>query len=239
MSNTIYTSVTYQTALLDEMTTIASNIANASTPGYRTERLVFSEFVKETEDKLGSVSMATARVRYANASQGDFMLTNGTFDMAIEGEGFFQIQTPDGVRLTRNGSFTPSPENTLVNADGNALLGEGGAAVFVPPDAAQIEIAADGSISADGEPVGRIDLVTADPNTLQREASMMFAPQAEVLPVENPRIAQGFLEGSNVNTIQEIARMIDVQRAYEMSLSMMEEEHNRIQSNLQTTGEAV
>ena len=239
MSNAIYTNVTRQTALLDELKTIASNVANADTPGYRSERLIFSEYVKDTGGDLGSLSMATARARYAQLTQGELVPTGGDFDLAIEGEGYFQVQTPNGARLTRAGAFSPSAENTLVTMDGHTLLGEGGAAVFVPPDANELSIAKDGSISADGLPIGRIELVTADPQNMTREGGMLYVVNGPVVPVETAKVSQGFLEASNVNAIEEISRLIEVQRAYEAGQSLMTDEDERIRAALQTLGEVI
>ena len=236
MSNTIYVGVTRQIALLDEMRTIAANVANSSTPGYRREGLIFSEYVKPTDDALNSLSMAAARARYANTEQGELVPTGGSFDLAIEGDGYFQVQTPNGVRLTRAGAFKPSVENTLVTSDGHPVLGDGGAPLFVPAEAAQIKIARDGTLSADGEPIGRVGLVTGDPLKMTREAGMLYVPGDDIVPVDNPHISQGFLEDSNVNPIIEIARMIEVQRGYEAGQSLMRDEDERIRSALQVMG---
>lgn len=239
MSEAVYASVARQISLQDELKTIAANIANADTSGFRTERLVFSEYLKETGGPLKSLSMATARARYADVTQGELVPTGGVFDFAIEGEGYFLIQTPGGERLTRNGTFSTTAENTLATADGHTLLGEGGAAVFIPQEAEIISVAGDGVISADGEPIGRIELVTANPETLTREAGMLYAPADGFIPVENARIAQGFLEASNVNAIEELARMIEVQRAYEAGQTMLQTEDERIQLAVQKMGEVI
>ena len=126
-----YTALTRQSGLMREMQAIANNIANASTSGFRREGVIFSEYVNRL-DGAPSLSMARASARNIDLTQGELSDTGGSFDFAIEGEGFFLVETPRGNRLTRMGSFTPSAEGELVNPDGYRLLDQGGAPVFVP-----------------------------------------------------------------------------------------------------------
>lgn len=234
MDNTGYTTLTRQTGLMREMRVVANNIANMATTGFRQEGLIFAEHVKRVADGP-SLSMATANVRNTSLMQGALTQTNGRFDLAIEGEGFFLIETPRGERLTRAGSFTPNAEGDLVTPDGFRVLDAGGAPIFVPPDAAALGISADGTISSDGQPLGQIGLFRpADPNSLIREDGVMFRSEDGIEPVEEARILQGFLEGSNVDPLGQIARMIEVQRAYELGQKFLETEDERIRSAVKT-----
>lgn len=229
MDNAGYTQLTRQSGLMREMQLIANNIANASTTGYKTEGALFSEFVKALDRDHGSLSMANAAVRQTNFTQGTLTQTGGPFDLAIEGEGFFQVLTPQGERLTRAGSFTPNENGDLVTMDGFPVLGAGGAPVFVPRDAGPIAIGGDGTISAGGDPIGQIGLVVPDdPTALTREGGTHFIAEGPVAPALDARMVQGFLEQSNVNPIIQIGRMIEVQRAYELGQSFLEQEHERI-----------
>lgn len=234
MENTTYTTLTRQVGLMREMQVVANNIANAATTGFRQEGVVFSEFVQPMPNGP-SVSMATARVHDTSMAQGGLTQTGNSFDFAIEGDGFFLIETPQGERLTRSGSFSPSAEGDLVTNDGFRVLDAGGAPIFVPPTAKQIMAAADGTLSADGQPMAQIGIVQpADPLSMIREDGVMFDAQAGFEPVENPRVVQGFLEGSNVDPVGQIARMISVQRAYEMGQSFLDAENERVRSAIQT-----
>lgn len=237
MDNATYTTLTRQSGLMAEMQVVANNIANANTTGYRSEGITFAEYISATGPKTDSLSMATAEVRDTLSAQGALGLTGGTFDLAIEGEGFFLIETPQGQRLTRAGNFTPNENGDLVTMDGHAVLDAGGAPVFVPTGAGPIGIAPDGTISAGGQPVGQIGLVMPDdPLALTREGGTMFNPGGGVIPAENGRMMQGFLESSNVNPILQISRMIEVQRAYELGQSFMDKEDERIRNVLRTLG---
>lgn len=229
MSVSEYASLTRQSGLVAEMRLVANNIANLATTGYRQEGVLFSEYIHASPEDA-SVSMGHAKVRNTSMEQGTLTQTNGSFDFAIEGDGFFLVNTPAGQRLTRAGSFTPNAQGDLVTPEGHPVLDAGAAPVFVPPGV-QIAVAADGTLSADGQPIGQIGLFEpADPLGLRREDGVMFASEGGVLPAENARILQGFLEGSNVNPILQVARIIEVQRAYELGQSFLETEDQRVRS---------
>jgi flagellar basal-body rod protein FlgF len=230
-----YTTLTRQSGLMREMQAVANNIANISTTGFRREGVVFSEYVNQMEDDP-SLSMARASGRHIDLSQAGISSTGATFDLAIQGAGFFLIETPQGERLTRAGSFTPSPEGELVTMDGHRLLDQGGAPVFVPPGARNVGIAEDGTMSADGEPVGRIGLwQPSDPLSLRHQSGTMFSAAA-VEPADTGTVMQGYLEDSNVQPVSEISRMIEVQRGYEMGQKFLDAEDERIRGVIQTLG---
>ncbi|MCF8486554.1 MAG: flagellar hook-basal body complex protein [Rhodobacteraceae bacterium] len=230
-----YTTLTRQSGLMREMQVIAHNIANASTTGFRREGVVFSEFVARLGDEP-SLSMADGNARLVDLSQAGLTQTGGTYDLGIQGEGFFLIATPDGERLTRAGSFTPSAEGSLVTPDGHALLDAGGAPVAVPVGARTVAISSDGTMSADGTPVAQIGLwQPADPISLRHQAGTLFSADA-LEPAEAAVLRQGFLEESNVQPIAEIARMIEVQRAYEMGQKFLDAEDQRQRGVIQTLG---
>lgn len=231
MENATYATLTRQSGLMQEMRVVANNIANASTTGFRAEGVMFAEHILALGPDSDSLSLATATVRETAQIQGALAQTGGTFDLAIEGDGFFLIQTPNGERLTRAGNFTPNGEGDLVTADGYPVLDAGGAPVFVPQGIGSLGIAPDGTISADGQPIGQIGLVKPiDSNTMIRQGGTMFEARGGYEPVQDGRMLQGFLEGSNVNPILQISRMIEVQRAYELGQSFLDKEDERIRA---------
>lgn len=237
MENAIYATLTRQTGLMQELQVIANNIANSSTSGFKAEAVVFSEYVSEVGADKPSLSMAQAKVRNTDFTQGGLTQTGGTFDLAIEGEGFFLIQTPGGERLTRAGSFTPNANGDLVTMDGNPVLDVGGAPVFIPQGLGEIGIAADGTISAQGRPVGQIGVVIPnDLTTLTREGGLLFNAADGFAPADQGRVLQGFVENANVNPITEIGRMIEVQRAYEMGQNFLKNEDDRIRGMIRAMG---
>lgn len=234
MDNASYTTLTRQSGLKREMQIVANNIANAATTGFRQEGLIFSEHVQKI-DGDNSLSMASGNIKQTSMQQGALTKTGGTFDFAIEGDGFFLIETPAGERLSRAGNFSPNAVGDLVNSDGFRVLDAGGAPVFIPPDATDLSVAADGTVSTNGRPIAQIGLYEAiDPLQMVREDGVMFRAESGVEPSQNGKIVQGFLEGSNVDPITQIARMIEVQRAYEMGQSFLQAEDERIRNALRS-----
>lgn len=234
MENAGYTTLTRQAGLMHEMRVIANNIANAATTGFRQEGLIFAEHVARAGDGP-SLSMATARLRNTSMVQGVLTETGGRLDFAIEGDGFFLVETPRGERLTRAGGFSLSAAGDLVTNDGFRVLDTGGAPVFVPPAAADLSVSADGTVSADGRPRAQLALVTpVDRIGLVREDGVMFRSENGVEAAPEARVLQGFLESANVDAVGQIARMIEVQRAYEMGQSFLDAEHERIRSALKS-----
>ncbi|MFV0492025.1 MAG: flagellar hook-basal body complex protein [Pseudorhodobacter sp.] len=230
-----YVALNRQSGLMREMQVIANNIANISTTGFRREGVIFSEYIRRMED-APSLSIARASARNVDLRQAGLSQTGGTFDFAIQGEGFFLIETPGGQRLTRAGAFTPNAEGELVNGDGYRLLDLGGAPIFVPPDAGEIALGSDGTLSAGGNPIAQIGLWRpTDPLALQHQNGTVFSAD-ELEPAEGATLMQGFVEESNVNPISEIARMISVQRAYELGQGFLEKEDERMRGVIQVLG---
>ncbi|MCL4675581.1 MAG: flagellar hook-basal body complex protein [Pararhodobacter sp.] len=235
MDNTSYTTLTRQSGLMREMQVLANNIANLSTTGFRREGVLFSEYVRQLDRGEPPLSMAAANARQTYLTQGALTMTGGQLDLAIEGDGFFLIETPDGERLTRAGHFATNAAGEMVTPDGHRLLDIGGAPVFVPADAGQISIARDGTVSADGQPLGQIGLVRPeDPAELSRASGVLHMTTGPLVPVTDAALLQGFLEESNVNPISEMARMIEVQRAYESGQKFLDREDERIRNVVQT-----
>ncbi|SNR49830.1 flagellar hook-basal body complex protein [Puniceibacterium sediminis] len=228
-----YTTLTRQSGLMREMQVIANNIANTATTGFRQEGVVFAEFIARTD--MGSISMATAQIHNTSTLQGTLTKTGGQFDIGIQGDGFFLVQTPNGDRLTRAGAFTPNANGDLVTPDGYPVLDAGGAPIFIPPDAGDLAIAQDGTLSSQGRPLGQVGVVQpTDFNGMIRENGTFFESTDGFEPVEQPMVMQGFLESSNVNAVGQIARMIEVQRAYEMGQNFLQAENERITNAIKT-----
>lgn len=230
--DTAYTTLSRQSGLMNEMRLVANNIANANTTGYRAQGLVFSEFVRDLPGNP-SLSMARAEARNTSLQQGLLTETGGQFDFAIEGDGFFMVETPSGNKLTRAGAFSPSAEGDLVTMDGHRVLDSNGAPVFIPPDAASIDAGSDGTLSIEGQLLGQIGVYrVTNPKTLVREGSTQFRAEGEIDPVENPVVLQRFLEGSNVNAVEQVTRLVEIQRAYELGQSFLETEDERLRGAL-------
>lgn len=235
MESTGYVTLTRQSGLMREMQVVANNIANSATAGFRREGVAFTEFVKRTGDGP-SLSMAAAHARLLDPTEGALTRSGGTFDFAIRGEGYFLIETERGPRLTRAGAFTPGEDGVLRNPDGHALLDAGGTPVTIPGGMRNVLLGSDGTLSGDGLPLGQIGLwLPSDPLALRHEGGTVF-DGGEAVPATDFRLIQGSIEESNVEPVSEIARMIEVQRAYELGQAFLDREDERMRGVIRTLG---
>jgi flagellar basal-body rod protein FlgF len=236
MDNPGYIGLTRMRGLADEMRAVANNIANMATTGFKAEKVVFAEVLIDVETDGGTLAMSEPRAHYTDRSSGGFQQTGGELDLAIDGDGFFQIQTPEGPRLTRAGNFVRDAEGALMTTEGNPVLDPGGAPIAIPPDAAQIAIGRDGIVAADGIPVAQVGLFTAAPTAMVRESGVRFRVTGEIALAADASVLQGFVENSNVNPVEELSRMIEVQRGYELGQTFLDREDERIRDAIRTLG---
>ncbi len=236
MDNPGYVGLTRMKGLADELRVVANNIANLSTTGFRAEGVVFAEVLVEGAVDGGALAMAQPRAHVTDPSPGGLVQTGGPLDLAIEGEGFFQVETPNGPRLTRAGAFALSPEGDVVTMLGHRVLDQGGAPLAVPPGTGPVVIARDGTISADGLPIGEVGVFAAEQDALLREDGVLFRADGPVGPADGAGVLQGFLEESNVDPVTQMARLIEVQRAYELGQSFLDMEDQRMREAVRTIG---
>ncbi|WP_339108927.1 flagellar hook-basal body complex protein [Thioclava sp. GXIMD4216] len=234
MDNAIYATLTRQSGLMKEMQVVANNIANTSTTGFRKEGVIFAEHVEALGNDEPSLSMALGNGREISTLQGGLTSTGNNFDFAIQGDGYFMVQTPQGDALTRAGNFVPSAEGILQNQDGYPVLDSGGGPIFIPAEG-QLSVAQDGTMSVDGQPIAQLGVYDpADPNGMVHSGGTLFYAEGGAQVQEFPQVLQGFVEESNVDPITEVARMIEVQRAYEMGQKFLDREDERIRNVIST-----
>lgn len=227
MSNAIYAALNRQHGLMKEMQVVSNNLANSSTTGYKTDRAIFAEYIVRTGSETPSISMGTLAGHDFDLSQSGLKFTGGKFDLALQGDGFFVVRTPGGDRLTRAGHFQLSNEGTLINGEGYPVLGAGGNPITIPEEATDVAFGSDGSISAGGQLIEQIGVVQTE-GQLLRDTGTLFEAQEGFEQTEAATVVQGALELSNVSPVLEVARMIEVQRAYEAGQSLLEREDQRI-----------
>lgn len=242
MENSMYTALFGALSNEHRLNNIANNLANVNTTGYKRDLLAFKDTfdmyahdqIMEAQghvrqEKLFPEPMHLARTRIAYSktdfTQGSLKLTAAPFDMAISGEGFFKVATPQGEFYTRNGHFTLTAEGRLITEQGFTVLGDGGE-ITIPPGFKNINIAESGEIYADGNLVGQIGIVGVDnAQNLEKLGGNMYRPRpgTQVEEVEAPGyVAQGYLEVSNVDAIYEMVNMIEAQRQYEAYAKVMQ-----------------
>lgn len=215
---------------------IANNIANVSTPGYEATHLQSAAWIDRmrgvTAPPGGStLAYAQAVGTWRDTKPGPIHQTGNPLDLALPGGGYFAVQTPNGPRLTRDGRFGLLPNGTIADASGNALLGPGGQPITVPPQSGNLSIASDGTISTAQGIIGQVGVVTvADPRSLMAAGNNLFQTTAPPIPSASPNIVQGALEGSNVQPILEITKMMQASQNFRMIAQFISAEQSRSQS---------
>lgn len=232
MTNVPYVVLSRQVSLLRELDSIANNVSNSQTTGYRKDEYIFSEYVNAIQNEP-SISQSRVGGRSINTEQGEAVKTGGALDVMIDGRGFFAVITPAGQRLTRAGSFVLTEQGEIATPVGHLLTDSGGSPLTIPSGAKSIVISPDGNVSADGTALGQIAIFDVPAISLDREGDSLFRATVDATPVENPRMRQGFIEGSNVNPVLELSRMIEVQRAFELDQQIMNEDAQRSQRAVQ------
>ena len=226
MENAQLVGLSRQIVLRRELDLIANNVANVETSGYKAQSLLVKEQrlppAADLEFRRSDrpVSFVLDDANRYDFRAGQMITTGNDLDVAIDGKGWFAVQTPQGERYTRNGSFALGPDGTLMTRDGNPVLTESGPLVLQPNET-RLSIAADGTISTTQGVRGKLRVVDfASTGALKKVGETLFEgtdPQAAALP----RLVQGQIEKSNVRAVEQIARLIEVGRAYESVSSWM------------------
>lgn len=223
------------TALSDYYRAIASNLANADTAGYK--RTVETVFEREIYGGAGAQVGIVSDIPSVDHSQGSVLQTGRPLDLALAGEGFFVLDTPEGPRYTRHGTFMVSPTGQVVDSLGRTLAGAGGP-ISIPAgaDVSQIHVAKDGSLSANGQTIGQIRLVEfADLTKLERGDATTFRAGPSVAPAAATKtiINQGYQERSNVSIVRELTNLTAVARLYEANARSLRTYDEKVESLLQ------
>lgn len=216
----------------------ANNIANANTPGYRTERVQFSDWIDQQPNTASppgghTIAYTQDRATYRESQPGTLTHTANPFDLALTGDGYFTVNTRNGPRLTRDGRFTPMPDGTLADGSGNAVLDTTGKPIVIAPTDTQISVAGDGTITSENGEVGKIGIVRpTDAMKLQAEGATNFVSDSPTTPMTAPGIVQGAVEGSNVQPVLEVTRMMDDVRQFQFVTQLVQAEGDRQQQTI-------
>ena len=220
---------------------VSNNLANASTVGFKKDSVTNQSFdnlltlkIKDSSEAynnraIGSMSLGVKIGEvYTDFNQGSLRSTGNTYDLAIEGSGFFNISTTDAngdevIKYTRNGNFTMDQNGVIMDMNGNALIGEGGR-LTVPVDASNVVIDADGSVYADGNYIDKVQITDfEDYDYLTKQSDNMYVPlEGAEEKQTGASIHQGYTEKSNVNVIREMTDMIAITRAYEANQKVIQ-----------------
>lgn len=237
MNSGIYGAISGNMAMMKQLDVLANNLANVNTPGFKKDTISFESVLaasnaQGTEGSEDSPMLIEEKYSI-DYSAGQVKVTDNTFDIALDGDGFFAVNTPQGKAYTRQGNFKIDANSKLVTADGYEVLG-GGSPIII--NGGSVSFDEKGKISVEGQETGSIDVVDfPKPYALRKIGSALFMPNssdATPQPAKNTLVKQGYLEGSNVNTLEEMVRMIETTRSSETCQKM-------IQNYDQMTGKAV
>ena len=227
MDNSIYSALAGQVGTFNNMNTVANNVSNANTSGYKSDTMVFNTYL--TKDVHDNNTMPQDFSTVADDKTGAMHVTSRPLDVAISGQGMFIVQTPVGVRYTRNGNFQKNADNILVTAQNYPVLSiEGNQVVFQETDT-DVRIYQNGAVYAIGptdtqyQPRGVIGVAAfSNPKLLRKAGDNLMTSDVDGVESDSFTVTQGVLEDSNVEGIMEMTRMIELQRKAEMTSSLIE-----------------
>lgn len=214
MDNAGYVTLSKQRMLFQQMDIIAGNVSNANTVGFKGQETLFDQYLVEGAAKQGSLAFVHNLSTVNDFGNGPLQMTKRPLDMAIQGEGFFMVETPLGVRYTRAGNFMLDGNNELTTVQGYPVLGAGGQRVGFQEGDTDVQVFSDGRITANGADRGAVGVMTFDNlHVLEKMGNGLF--QTEQLPRESDNfvLAQGMLEGANVSSVAQITDMVQTSRA--------------------------
>lgn len=242
MDNTLYVSLSRQMTLRREFDLLANNVANADTTGFKVESLM----LEEDRERPRAVRPSGRPIAFVQDSgvardfgQGALKPTGAPLDLAISGDGFFKISTDHGDRFTRDGRFTLDETGRIVTGEGDAVMSAEGSEIVLDPQRGAPHIAGDGTVSQDGQVVGRVGVFRfADLSALSKEGDNVYSNRANVQPEQanDAKVVQGSIEGSNVQSIQQMTRLIEVGRAYESAAKLIEQVQSLSSQTIQRLG---
>ena len=222
MENSLYVALSRQMVMERQMEVIANNIANMSTPGYKGEQMMFVEYVGklDTGEKVSYVQDLAVMRDYG---EGPLSRTGNSLDMAIHGQGWFVVDTPQGQRYTRNGHFTLDQNGQLVTSEGYAVLDRQGQPIRFSSADTKIEISGDGTVATNAGPKARLNIVNfADEQQLQKQSDSLYSTDQPTQPALKAQVVQGMIEDSNVQPIVEVTNMMWALRSYQAAQQLIE-----------------
>lgn len=226
-----------QLAAIQSMDTIANNLANMSTSGFKRETPLFQEYVDQlppTEGQSGpqTISYVEQSGMFRDLANGAMETTNAPFDLAIAGQGYFVVQTANGPRYTRNGHFTLDASGRIVTEDGDPVQGQGGDIAIAATDG-DVHIAADGTVSGSKGQIGQLNIVDfPNDSALVKEGGSLYSTAQSPQSPTNASVLQGVLESSNVKPILEMTNMIEVMRSYQATMNLSQSQSDLMRQTI-------
>ena len=230
MQSSLYVALSSQMAFQRRLETIANNVANTATPGFRREEIKFETVMGNAASE--PVSFASTGDMHIKRDPGQTIRTGNPLDVAAQGDAWFAIQTPSGVVYTRDGRMQITPEGELHTMAGYPILDVGGAPMQINPGAGPVTIANDGMITQNNVQLGAIGLFTLDPQAklsrFENSGVIPDVPATPALDFNRVGVLQGHIEGSNVNPMWEMSQLILASRSYDAVSTSIEQTENSL-----------
>ena len=242
MDNALFVGLSRQINLRRELDITANNLANVDTAGFKLESLMEKTNPgppARTQGAPNPVKFVLGDGVARDFSQGGLRRTDAPLDLAIEGDAFFAVSTPEGDRYTRDGRFQLNDQGKLITQRGDAVQGDGGGEIVIDAEKGPVLIAADGTVSQGTERIGKIGMMRFDNRSiLEKTGDNLYRNTANAAPTAAPdaRVRQGMLESSNVKPIVEVTKLIEVSRAYERMAKMMDSEADLSRRSIERLG---
>lgn len=232
MENTSYVAISRHAALWRQLGALSNNMANVNTPGFKGEQMMFKEYLVKTpaphRPSGETVSFVQDIGVLRDLSRGPLAKTENPLDLAIDGDGYFVVETPDGPRYTRAGHFRLDDAGTVVNSDGHALLQTSDLPLIFAPNETQISVSPEGVVSSENGEIGRLRVVQFEnEQALRKVGGGLYETEQMAEEVEQPRVLQGMIEESNVKPILELTNMISILRQYEGMQKLLDNDNDR------------
>ena len=238
LQSSLFVGLSGQLSLQRRLDTIASNVANSSTAGYRSEAVKFESLLSEVTPQ--PVAFASRGKSFLSRATGEIVQTGNPLDVALQGNAWLAVQTPAGTVYTRDGRLRMLPTGELQTLTGYPVLDDGGAAITLDPRAGRPEIGRNGTIRQDGRQTGRLGLFALDQaSELARFDTSGVTSNREPEAVTDfigAGLAQGYIERSNVNPVMEITHLISVSRTFDALNTAMSDTENTIRDAISTLG---
>ncbi len=238
MQSNYYVTLSAQVALGQRLDTVANNVANMNTVGYRASQVSFESIISKTGDT--PVAYASSGETHISRLAGSLTKTGNPLDVAVQGDAWLAVQTPSGTVYTRDGRLRMQPDGSLQTLNGYAVLDAGNSAMLLDSSGGDVTISGDGMITQSGRQVGAIGLFNIDPSAkLKRFDNSGVIPDKPATPVldfSNNGLAQGFVENANINPVLEIAKMMMITRDFESVSSAMTSTESTHKDAIKTLG---
>lgn len=240
MENAITAGLSKQIVLARALETTANNVANQTTSGFKADHIAFREYLAAIDARTSGdpvVSLVVDPDTYTDFSAGGLEQSYRDLDFAIDGDGFFAVETASGVRYTRDGRFSVNAYGELVNRSGAQVLDAGGSPVLIDPEAGPVLATPDGELQQNATPIAQLGVYKFDDlRQLRKSGDNLFAASDEPTAAIAPRVRQGFFESSNVNPVAAMTDMIEVMRAYEQAARLTETANDLERQAIETLG---